>query len=679
MNRTTITIERHGVPRGEDGLSPFQRRLIEEPTPIRICSAPTGAGKSYGFVRASVVENANVVFIVPTRRLAQNLARSLVDDLMDTGLSLEVAQSRLAIWTSDERARLEEEMPDVHIGRLRVRQMQFYQLPERGSFIIATPESIGYWLLNPPFAQAGSAPPSIYDILQRDHIVFDEFHTIEARGFGLAASICRIAAALSDQGHRCKVSFLSATPIAIRHTLEAFEVPSDKIVEFSEDVVSASGPAEHLRILHGDVDVVFEDAPDMRALCIAHQTRILETIARSKEGRSGAKNTQVVVLFDSLERLLLERDSLAEYFVSLGVPAEKIMRINSIDDGHVFETGVGGTRGRAADPLTAWILLATSSIEMGVTLHADVMITEAGFKPMSLVQRVGRVARGDMAGLVVVRSSSKAPWFKVFLNAMSKASLGAGVQRLSVGAFVAMALQECSNNFAKTNGVSSHTPTVLFDSLPFRAVWCAALFWVALDARHLRRGQKGSLYAFAPKKAIAVRSLLAQVLRGGRECRSWHKAFLWQARHMRSIEERVRVVTNTRPELVPYSMWARNPLLRGARIVDDGAGDALFSVQIYCSLEQALGTRDGGRPASVLEVLVPGVAQARSVPADPINAVASWEGMVKTEIQSCGSLDPRVASLESARTLVRMTRILPEPVAPTTLGQATDGNSSFVL
>lgn len=674
----SLTIMRHGVPTGETGLSPFQRRLLDDPTPIRICAAPTGAGKSYGFVRASVEDDANVVFVVPTRRLAQNLARSLIDDLIERGLSVEDAQKRLAIWTSDERAKLKDTNPDLDVGRLRVRQMQFYELPEKGSFIIATPESLGYWLLNPPFANNGSAPSSIYELLQRDHIVFDEFHTIDPRGFGLAAAVCRIAAALSDAGHCCKVTFLSATPITIRHTLEAFEVPSEKIAEFSETIISVAGANPDLRILHGDVEVTFEDSASMLALCQHHTKRIVETLERARKGQASAKNRQVVILFDSLESLMLEREKLMEHFAELGVPRTKIMHINSIDDMHISETGERGTRGRAADPLDAWVIFATSSVEMGVTFHADVMVTDAGFNTMSLVQRVGRVARGDVEGLVVIRIPKRAPWFTFFLKSVHTevAAYGPGV---SVERFVEMALAKEKIAFKGTTDLHPATSKHTFDSLPLRAVWCAAVFWAALDGRHLRRGQRGSLDAMSPKKARAVQAMLREVRSGGRLYEKWVDAFLWQARKMRSIEGRVKVLTPKGNEIVPYSMWARNQDLRDAPTVEVGADNTLFSVRIGTPLEQALGTRDGQRPKGKMEVLVPGTPQAREVSSEPEAAISEWEKWVKRSIQGCGSLDPAIRSLEKALLLVRLTRIVPEPLEDRDMVKGLEGGGSMFV
>lgn len=71
-----VTIHRHAVFNRDNGLSPLQNDLLSHPSKIRITAAPTGAGKSYAFHKA-ILGGQRILFIVPTRRLAQNLLHSL--------------------------------------------------------------------------------------------------------------------------------------------------------------------------------------------------------------------------------------------------------------------------------------------------------------------------------------------------------------------------------------------------------------------------------------------------------------------------------------------------------------------------------------------------------------------------------------------------------------------------
>ena len=92
-----ITVARHCVANDPvSGLSPLQQRLLDAPQKIRIANAPTGAGKSYVFQRA-MIEGKRILFIVPTRRLAQNLLAGLLDDLIRDGWDEEKASKKLAL------------------------------------------------------------------------------------------------------------------------------------------------------------------------------------------------------------------------------------------------------------------------------------------------------------------------------------------------------------------------------------------------------------------------------------------------------------------------------------------------------------------------------------------------------------------------------------------------------
>jgi len=121
---TRFTIARHAVPLGADGLSDLQHAMLRDPHPVRIFSAPTGAGKSYAFTRGVIDHGLKVLFIVPTRRLAENLAAGLRRDLAAEGRDEATIARHLAIWTSDERRRLLDANPDEKVGRLRLRQVR---------------------------------------------------------------------------------------------------------------------------------------------------------------------------------------------------------------------------------------------------------------------------------------------------------------------------------------------------------------------------------------------------------------------------------------------------------------------------------------------------------------------------------------------------------------------------
>ena len=81
---TRTIVPRHGVAIGADGLSRMQSALLHTTAPLALASAPTGAGKSYVYRRA-LERGERVLFVVPTRRLAQNQTEGIRADLRSGG------------------------------------------------------------------------------------------------------------------------------------------------------------------------------------------------------------------------------------------------------------------------------------------------------------------------------------------------------------------------------------------------------------------------------------------------------------------------------------------------------------------------------------------------------------------------------------------------------------------
>src|SRR4051794_29346407 len=237
---TRFTIARHAVPVREayGGLSDLQHAMLDDEHPIRIFSAPTGAGKSYAFQRG-VMCGRRVLFIVPTRRLAENLAAAMRHDFAARGIGEDATARRIVIWTSDERRRLETEDSTIRVGRLRVRQLRQSDLAaDEGRMILATPESVAWGLLRPPRPDHGESALNIADVLRGvDHIVFDEFHTIDPRGLGIAAAVAAITSRVRGGA---RLTFLSATPIDVRSALVDFGIDPAFIALGQETVVTGA-------------------------------------------------------------------------------------------------------------------------------------------------------------------------------------------------------------------------------------------------------------------------------------------------------------------------------------------------------------------------------------------------------------------------------------------------------
>jgi len=525
-----IIVKRHCVAADPaTGLSPLQTALVEHTASVRIANAPTGAGKSYAFQWAMANRGERILFMVPTRRLAQNLVRGLMEDLASvTGWSRKAAEAKVVLWSSDATELLKRQ-GFFRIGPYRVRQItSLDSTREGGEMIVAIPETLSHLLLQRSLV-SGQSDVGVFDAMASfDHIVFDEFHTIEPRGFGLAALFAKLAA---DGFGRAKVSFLSATPLDIRPVLEKLDIEKASIADLSETV------SEQGRAVHGDVKLCFEEKAAMVEMIADHISEVKEQI---KAGR------QIVVIYNKLEDLKRQKDELRHLLLSNGIRPERALAVNSIDDSADFSTLSGEfAEGRNQNPDDFDILIATASIEMGVTFRAELMFMEPGFSQLNFLQRYGRAARGDRAGWVIVREDAaladKNPWLRSLLQwAGKKHGASVGITDLTE-----ILTKDVRRNF---KNVSENHPAY-FGSFPARAAYASGLYWLALMNHSSNSGHKRQqLREHMPQPAKVIRALLYSVRRMAddpffaRSAKEWCDRFEKQAFTLRDIGRKIRVL-----------------------------------------------------------------------------------------------------------------------------------------
>lgn len=521
-----VTIAKHCV--GQDpptGLSPMQSGLMTHPAPVRIVSAPTGAGKSYAFKQA-MLQDERVLFVVPTRRLAQNLVAGLLEDLVEQdGWSEAQAAAKVTMWSSDATRTLLA-AGETHIGARRCREIYELDMTRKGGeMIVAIPEVVAGLLLRPRL-DAGLSSTGILDVAECfDHVVFDEFHTISPRGFGLAA-VCALLAA-EWPGARMKVSFLSATPLEIAPVLEKLGVPPEKTVRITEPLFDFG------RAVHGNVKLSISESPDMVQAVEDHIDEVVEQV--------DAGHT-VVLIFDELRKLQDQLPQLSQLFAKVNVRAGEALAINSLDDSRQGVEPDGFFHwGRHRDPRRYKVLVATSSVEMGVTFRTNLLFMEPGFLPMNFLQRYGRAARGNVNGHVVVRCdefSRKRAWFGKLQKFVAKHD----GETISIEAL--------TNNLTKRirKQFRPQPEETCFGALSNRAAYAAGLFWHALIGHPSMKGyQAKHLRNLQPAPAKLIYALLAKVRKMAKDpvlggnVEKWCARFEAEARRLRDIGPKIRI------------------------------------------------------------------------------------------------------------------------------------------
>ena len=569
-------------------------------------SAPTGSGKSYAFMRAVLDEGAHVLFIVPTKRLLQNLIEDSREQarhgLRQRGLNdAQIGawiDERIIEWSGNQATNGHESL-----SATRVRQFLHGGAHSGGRVIFAIPEVVVRMISGIAVTGASAVNPFLY-LRRFDHIVFDEFHTIDDRSFGLACLLSMLAVS-ERQG---KVSLLSATPIDVTKVLERVGLGPDDIETIAEEVVD--GHPEGHRPIHGNVAISVRDCslPESFALSIDAVRASIES------GRT------VIVIYDSLRRLKQDDAAIRSTLVKGGITNARVLAINSIDDSE-RKSGEPRRGRRYDDPRDYDVLLCTSSVEIGVTFRSTLMFTEPGHGLASFVQRVGRVSRGADDGTVIVsltdRDRNRNAWTRRI------ASVVQDREELGVEAFIAEILRDVARRLEPTRKEAEADSASDGAALPFyrRASW-RGVFWAALFIVAIRRTKmevqkeaNARLREIAPRVVRFVDAKIGEILsvdvvndnlrRQSQPHKRWVDALLQSALTYREIGATFAVVDpdGTR-HTVSESFLRRATDILQRHIANDEDGERIVQLMAR-TLDEEIRAFPGNQDAQRLILYVP--------------------------------------------------------------------------
>jgi CRISPR-associated endonuclease/helicase Cas3 len=452
-------------------------------------------------------------------------------------------ENKIVAWTSDTAALLRAE--GINVLRQRLSGLPQLRSGERGEIIFITRETLSHFLFNPVLNDGlGDVGPNAL-MASFDRIVFDEFHLVQPRGFGLV-SFCAGFAANGPWGRetpdgpvRAKVSLLSATPVDILRVMARLGIPmaqNDMIVETLQD--------EGERALHGDVALEFVQAES--PLEILREMK--SDVTALPDGRTA------LLLYDALKDLQRDRSEANAIAEELGlVSTDRYLVDNSIDS-----QADDRWRGRRRTLEGRKLIVSTSTVEVGVTIPGlTLMVMDPGFTPLSFMQRIGRAACGAVDGRIIIRIGrtvpSERPWLQRLLDRVKRSGGCIDIRKLS--AFMAETARVAERfrmpetldlNELFTEGGTSATQIDFFASMPVKAAFASGLYWTLLENRLRERGfsdRAARIRAAAPSTAHVVRSWLEEISNSGVEgARHWRKAFEAQARVLRDFSPTVTVI-----------------------------------------------------------------------------------------------------------------------------------------
>ena len=301
----------------------------------------------------------------------------------------------------------------------------------------------------------------------------------------------------------------------------------DTLIEQLSEPVGNQG-----RFIHGDVQLHFANVDNLAEL-MRQYTDTMQAQA--------ANNRQTVVIYNKLEDLQRQIPALEQAVLAANIQPEDCLLINSIDDSKTDLKQVGRfTVGRGQNPLDFKVLITTSSVEMGVTFKADLLLMEPGLEPLNFLQRYGRVARGEHQGQVIVRFdeglADKKPWLRT-LWAWALKNEG---KRLEIQDLTNILCQTIAKRFKD----GKH-----YDRLSNRASYVAGLYWhVLLKHFSSNRHRQQHLYRYRPKVAKIVSGKLKVIREMAANDQykeaitAWCQRLEQEMLTLRDIEPRIRII-----------------------------------------------------------------------------------------------------------------------------------------
>lgn len=379
----TFLIPAHGVVNALENprLSYAQERLLSETKPIRLCGAPTGAGKTYAFIEAAR-QGQPVFFVVPTQALADDIQAAVEQYNTDHKLEKPI---HAAIWDGrqSQRALQEDKLPWAE------RLVDFQYVQTHGGMIIATLEALARLTMGLPARQNIRLLSMDFLLWRFKHLVIDEAHTLNTRAFGLLHLWITIVACTYKRSHiATKLTLLSATHSnLLEDLLREHYLPAEYIAIFDEHISEAPDS----RLIHGDVTVH------------VHDESLAEVAAKHAQALLQEKG-KLLLVYDNLIQMLRDTPALQQTFChDCRIDPSHIIMING-QDRQVEQTPENqGDFDTGTQPQPHHqVIIGTSAVEMGVNFHVDAAVIEPGPDAAALLQRIGRVARGSQSGIVHV-------------------------------------------------------------------------------------------------------------------------------------------------------------------------------------------------------------------------------------------------------------------------------------
>jgi len=369
-----LTDEKEIFPNGQECfLHLGQKRMkldFDKFPEFTIFTAPTGTGKSYAFPFPVInaKKHSNPFDEGKIRGLIVLPTNALIDELSES-----FSKTYPVLKVSNITGKTLDEFAVKGFNRW----FKVLELCKEADLVITNPDVINYAMHGGyhQFAWQNTGRKEFYNFLELfGYIVFDEYHLYDESQIANILTLIYLRDIFLNENNKIKYFFVSATPErALKSILEKKGYDVEEVIE---QIVEVS---DNARAIHGKIDVEFCSLTNLDSLLTEYQLDINEMISSRKK---------ILFVLDKLvdvqnlsNKLLVKYPNLTIY-QSTGYAPQSDNQQHKID--------------------TANIIVATNKAEVGVNYNVEYCIMQPGKYYQNLIQRFGRVARGNLNGRVVI-------------------------------------------------------------------------------------------------------------------------------------------------------------------------------------------------------------------------------------------------------------------------------------
>lgn len=370
-----LTDEKESFPNGmECFLHEVQKRMklnFEKFPEFTIITAPTGTGKSYAFP-FPVINSKKI-----SKPFDEGKVRGLIV-LPTNALIDELTENFSKTYPFLNIKKITGKTLDEFAVKGFDRWIKVIELCKGDTdLVITNPDIINYAMHGGYHQNAwqNTGRKEFHNFLECfGYIIFDEYHLYDESQIANLLTLVYLRDIFLNENNRIKFFFVSATP---EKALKEILINKDYVVEeIIEEIVEDS---HNSRAIHGTIEVDFCSVSDISFLVFEYIAEINNAIESGKK---------VLIVLDKLNEVQQLSQKLALHF-----PNRCIYQ----STGYVSKEEYQQEKIERAN-----IIIATNKAEVGVNYDVEYCIMQPGKYYQNLVQRFGRVSRGNMDGKIVI-------------------------------------------------------------------------------------------------------------------------------------------------------------------------------------------------------------------------------------------------------------------------------------